>query len=264
MSELERARSFTWANDDAGADRVEPWAHGTAVLTPSLDQLWDGNYLRVEREPGLAAPGLAAEAERVLGEAGASHRAVVVGDAGIGRRLHPGFTALGWHVDRLMFMFLRGTPASRPGGAAVEEVSLGDLHDLRHELHAAQFSSGAEVARQVSERDARIRQVGNTRWFTVRVGTSAVASCALLERDGIAEVDDVGTLPGYRGRGYARALVIAAAAEARASGAAVFLGAYLDDWPQRFYRRLGFEPVGMVLRFRLHGPFTPPQPDGNI
>jgi len=264
VTELERARAFTWANDDAGADRLERWAHGTAVLTPSLDQLWDGNYLRVEGEPDVDARGLAAECERVLGGAGAAHRAVAVGDPATGRRLHAGFTALGWQADRLVLMFLRGLPAPRPAGPAVEEVALDELGELRHELHAAQFASGAEVARQVSERDARIRRVGNTRWFAVRARGRAVASCALLERDGLAEVDDVGTLPGHRGRGHARALVTAAAAEARTAGADVFLGAYLDDWPQRFYRRLGFEPVGMVHRFRFHGAFTPGSPQGNI
>lgn len=264
MTELERARAFTWANDEAGADRVELWEHGTAVITPSLDHLWDANYVRVEGSCDTDAAALAAAAERVLGPVGARHRAVVVGEAAEGRRLRPGFRELWWVADRLLLMFLRGTPAARPGAPAVEEVALADLADLRRELHAAQFAAGAAVARQVTERDRRIQHTAHTRWFAVRERGRPVASCALLSRDGVAEVDDVGTLPAHRRRGYARALVTAAAAEGRTAGTEVFLGAYLDDWPQRFYRRLGFEPVGMVHRFRLHGRFTRRQQEGNI
>jgi ribosomal protein S18 acetylase RimI-like enzyme len=264
LSELARAQAFAVANDAAGADRVEGWDHGTAFLTPTLELLWDANYLRVDRSCDLEAPALAVEAERVLGGAGARHRAIAVADAAVGRRLHTAFTALGWETDRLLYMFLRGMPRPRPGSPRVEEVALDDLAGLRRELHAAERAGGEEVARQVAVRDARIQGEARTRWFAVRVDGRPVASCALLERGGTAEVDDVGTLAAHRGRGCARALVVAAAGEGRAAGAEVFLGAYLDDWPQRFYRRLGFEPVGMLHRFRLHGPFTVRQPSGNI
>jgi predicted N-acetyltransferase YhbS len=66
----------------------------------------------------------------------------------------------------------------------------------------------------------------------------------------------VNTLEEHRGRGVGRAVVLAAAAAARASGAdLVFLDADADDWPRLLYGRLGFDPVGEAWEFiRRPGP----------
>jgi ribosomal protein S18 acetylase RimI-like enzyme len=62
----------------------------------------------------------------------------------------------------------------------------------------------------------------------------------------------VGTLESHRGRGYARALILHAAAEARRAGAKlVFLVADDEDWPKELYRRLGFDELGLVYEFLL-------------
>jgi predicted GNAT family acetyltransferase len=70
----------------------------------------------------------------------------------------------------------------------------------------------------------------------------------------VAEVADVGTLPEHRRRGLATAAVVAAARAARAGGAdLVIVTADADDWPRQLYSRLGFEPLGLVERFRRVG-----------
>ncbi len=56
------------------------------------------------------------------------------------------------------------------------------------------------------------------------------------------------TLEPFRGRGLSRA-VVSAALEAAAPHDFVFLVADADDWPQDFYRRLGFDQVGIESRF---------------
>jgi GNAT superfamily N-acetyltransferase len=254
MSELELVMSHVLARDEDGADRVEEWEHGAALVSPSLPVLWDANYLRVERPAGLDAPALAAEAERVLGGGGARHRAIVVPDATVGESLRPGFSALAWDCDRLMFMVLRGTPHQRPGAPAVEEVDLPDLAALKHELALTDPHGGTEVAREVLVREERLGRRDRRRHFAARANGRLAASCSLVARDGVHEVDDVSTLPEFRGLGLARAAVVCAVTAARAEGAEiVFLGAYRDDWPHRWYLRLGFEPVGMLVRFRRIG-----------
>jgi len=71
----------------------------------------------------------------------------------------------------------------------------------------------------------------------------------LLARAIAGEVEDVGTLPEHRGRGYATAVVLAAIAAARADGAEfVFLVADLDDWPKELYRKLGFDELGYFVK----------------
>jgi GNAT superfamily N-acetyltransferase len=253
VSELDRARGFVLANDEAGADRVEPWERGVALLTPTTARLWDANYLRVDRPAGLDAPALAAEADRILGAGGARHRAVVVPDGQVAEPLRPGFSRLGWECDRLLFMVLEGTPHQRPGAPAVDAITREDAMALQRELFTAEPepSGGSEVADEVAIRDERIVSFREVRRFGARLDGRLVAACSLLLGDGVAEVDNVNTLPSHRGRGLARAAVVAAARAARDSGVEmVFLGAYRDDWPHRWYRRLGFVEVGTLLRFR--------------
>ena len=72
----------------------------------------------------------------------------------------------------------------------------------------------------------------------------------MLYSDGtVAQVEDVYTVPEERSRGYARRLVTKAAEVARADGhELVFIVADADDWPQRLYRQIGFEPIGRAGR----------------
>jgi ribosomal protein S18 acetylase RimI-like enzyme len=65
-----------------------------------------------------------------------------------------------------------------------------------------------------------------------------------------AQVEDVGTLPEHRNRGYAKAVVLAAIAAAREDGADfVCLVADANDWPKELYRRLGFDEIGHYTKF---------------
>ncbi|MGZ8571831.1 MAG: GNAT family N-acetyltransferase, partial [Actinomycetota bacterium] len=60
----------------------------------------------------------------------------------------------------------------------------------------------------------------------------------------------VNTLEEARGRGLARAVVLAAADEARGQGAdPVFLIADAADWPKELYGKLGFDPAGAFWQF---------------
>ena len=74
-----------------------------------------------------------------------------------------------------------------------------------------------------------------------------IASYAGLYLDGtVGQIEDVATLPTYRDRGLARAVVLRAVAEARQAGAElVFLVAAEEDWPKELYRRLGFDAIGV-------------------
>ena len=63
----------------------------------------------------------------------------------------------------------------------------------------------------------------------------------------MAMVEQVATLPAYRERGLAKAVVGAAIAAARDWGAElIMVPADADDWPQIIYAGLGFETSGTV------------------
>jgi ribosomal protein S18 acetylase RimI-like enzyme len=92
---------------------------------------------------------------------------------------------------------------------------------------------------------ARVR----VRFFAVKVEGEVVSYSDLYQTRADAQVEDVGTLPEHRGRGYATAVVLAAIAAARADGAEfVFLVADLDDWPKELYRKLGFDELGYFVK----------------
>jgi ribosomal protein S18 acetylase RimI-like enzyme len=88
-----------------------------------------------------------------------------------------------------------------------------------------------------------------TRLFAAEANGNLVAHAELYCHDGVGQVEDVATLPQYRKRGYAKAVVARAVEEAEAAGAEfVFLVAMEDDWPKELYRRLGFDVVGRYIK----------------
>jgi predicted GNAT family acetyltransferase len=72
-----------------------------------------------------------------------------------------------------------------------------------------------------------------------------------LRSDGtIAQVENVYTAPGARGRGYARTLVAyVAVLAADGEPALTFITADANDWPKDLYGRLGFKPIGSTWLF---------------
>src|SRR5438270_511722 len=71
---------------------------------------------------------------------------------------------------------------------------------------------------------------------------------------GLAQIEDVGVLRRFRGRGLARRMVEHALEVVAADHDAVFLTAETNDWPADFYRRLGFEHVEDRADFLLIRP----------
>ena len=116
-----------------------------------------------------------------------------------------------------------------------------------------------DAIEQRSLRDARFDPVGNGRWFAAPADGEPGASCVLYERDGIGQVETVGTRPEDRGRGLASAVVLAASdASRRAGHELTFIVADADDWPWKLYERLGFDPIGEKSDFLR----KPPQLSG--
>jgi len=251
-SELERAVSFEEALRERCAERVVPFRFGRAFFNDALPLVWDLNVLRVEEPAGATAEELAAEADRLHGEAGHGHRRVAVTDERAGEALAEPFRSLGWRVDRFLVMGYRGT-GERAADAAtpVEEVDAAAVRPLREAIVSAEpWAKSEEVTRMVVDSAQLFGRVGNARHFAVRVN-GQVACAADLYSDGrTAQVEDVATLPEHRGRGHATAVVVRAVVEALATGHDfVFLVADAEDWPKELYVRLGFAPLGHTWTF---------------
>jgi ribosomal protein S18 acetylase RimI-like enzyme len=263
VSDFDQAFDFMIRADMAGS-RVEPFRFGKAVFTPELPLRHDSNYLLVETLPDDAsAADLVEEAERAQGAAGLEHRLLLFRDAALGERFAPELVRLGWHRDRHVLMAQRRQPERATATRIVSEVAEATLRAARERQILSYPWGTPEVARQLL--DAKRRIPVDARYFAVLVD-GAVASYGDLYMDGhLAQVEDVATMPEHRGRGYASAVVLHAADEARAAGAElVFLVADDEDWPKHLYGRLGFEEIGANLKLlrTTKVSSTPPQATG--
>lgn len=251
---LERVQRFEREIEMAGSQTVES-PFGVGVLEPSLPLRHDSNYLLAERVPlGVQAQDLASEADRILGGAGLAHRAVFTFDESVGEKLEPDFRDLGWNVRRHIWMAQLREPERQADVSVVEEVGEGELRAGRA-AEILRYPWGTEdVAKQLLDAKLLIGERAETRFFGVRVGDEIVSWADLYVAQGLGQVEDVATMEEHRGRGYASAVVLRAAAEARAAGAdLVFLVADADDWPKHLYERLGFDRIGGLRKFFLTG-----------
>jgi ribosomal protein S18 acetylase RimI-like enzyme len=243
--ELARAYAFLARGDMGGTREVES-PFGRAVYTDELPRRLDGNYLWVDR---------AAEPEELAAEAARLERRLIfVPDPAIGDALAPWFKEQSWRIDRHVVMVQLREPETDADLSLVREVEEPDQREARRRVLANEPWASPEVLDQIFAAKARIGERVTTRFFAVEVDGEVVSYSDLYLDGADAQVEDVGTVPEQRGRGYAKAVVLGAIAEARKAGAEfVCLVADAHDWPKELYRRLGFDEVGHYTKF-----FTPP------
>jgi ribosomal protein S18 acetylase RimI-like enzyme len=255
--DIDRIEAFMRWYEEITSTRTEPFRWGTALFNDDFPMRYDSNFLRLERSLGDATPHkLAAEADRALD--GFAHREIFADDIAEADRIAAGMGDLGYKIDRLLFMRLTEKRPRPSHDIVVEEF---DFDTMRPHL--------VEVARRYEEKPtdevaAALADFGRVlvdrvgaRFFGVRVDGRPVASCELYVHEGVAQIEDVGTLEEFRGLGFARAFVSRAIIEGIDAGAdLVFLIADDDDWPKEFYGRLGFESVRGSRQFTK----APPRP----
>jgi ribosomal protein S18 acetylase RimI-like enzyme len=236
------------------ATRIETSAFGSAYLNEDYPRRYDANYVSADRAPDdVDADALAADADRVLGEHGFEHREVVVRDDELGRRLAPGFEELGWSAEHLVTMARTREPQARPD-VDVREIGFAQARPIIEEaLRREPYGDDAETVRQLTEFRLVLEREAGARFFVAEVDGHQASVCELYVIDDVAQIEDVNTLEEFRGRGLARAVVLAAAGAARERGCDLaFLVADEDDWPKALYERLGFEPVSRSWSFLRH------------
>jgi ribosomal protein S18 acetylase RimI-like enzyme len=250
MNEFERAFALMDRMDERTAERLEPTPFGPVLVHTRLNRVHDLNFLRAEEPGDATAEELATEAERVQGAAGIGHRRVNVRSEEERDRLEPGFAALGWKPEHFVLM-VQWRAADRPAEHDVREVNEPTLRPLWAEAIRTQPHGKDEtLVQQILEHRRDVGQAIPTQYFAAEVGGKLVAHAELYSENGVGQVENVFTLPDYRGRSLARALVLRGVAESHAAGNDLtFLVADADDWPQRLYEKLGFETVGRYARF---------------
>jgi ribosomal protein S18 acetylase RimI-like enzyme len=252
MAERERVIAFIRQLGRKAARREEPFPFGVAHFHDELPRVWSRNYLLAERNlEGATAPLLAAEADRVLGDAGLAHRKVEVNDQEVGARLEPGFKSLGWDVHCDVLMVARRDPDRPVDTSHVEEVGADELETAWAQgIRTEPFGGDEEVVRQLVDNKRVLMEAIDTRFFATRVDGVVASYCDLYSNGSTGQIEAVGTLEEFRNQGLARATVLRALQASReAKNDLTFLMALRDDWPRELYRKLGFDEIGLVYEY---------------
>src|SRR5262245_60991117 len=228
--------------DSSAVVREFDW--GRLIHNPETPDMWSANYLEVS-STDLDARALAELADDVLGPLeGIQHRDIVPADPRYADELAPGFAALAdWVIARSLYMVLVRDPDREPGPA--RETSGTEVAAVRRAVAEADPDFTKPAVEQRFIHDARLDGAGNGRWFAAPPDGPPGASCVLYRRDGVGQVETVGTHPERRGQGLASDVVMAAVSASRERGDELtFIVADADDWPWKLYERLGFDRVG--------------------
>jgi GNAT superfamily N-acetyltransferase len=247
------AIAWRHAQQAAVCDRAVPWEHGTAVFATDVPSFWTYNSVRVEGpDAGLETAELAGVADRL--QADLAHRYVEVEDEAAGARVRPGFTALGWTTERLVWMALDGPPRGAQAPAAISEIAFARTRPLR-EAWASDWAGGREQARGFLAVEERVAERRGTRAMAAWGDDGEVIGFASFSVVGTtAEVEQAFVDPARRGGGIGGALVAAAVAAAGAEKS--FIVADDEGDPKRLYARLGFAPVWIQHVFTRKPPGT--------
>jgi GNAT superfamily N-acetyltransferase len=148
-------------------------------------------------------------------------------------------------------MALRREPDRHPDLTIVQEVDAEALREPRAEQQRTyEWGGDPEVAEQLFRAKQLMAEHVSIRFFAVLADGRPVSWSDLYLDATTAQIEDVATLEAHRGRGYASAIVLRAAEEARRAGAdLVFLLADDEDWPKELYRKLGFDDLGRTYEF---------------
>jgi GNAT superfamily N-acetyltransferase len=229
------------------AERHMPHPLGEAFFAPSLPRVWVVNQLVVDAE--VDPDQLEGALEELY--AGLAHRRAYVERDDTGARVAPTLRRRGWQASREVVMVLRRERDRPTPPGLAREVDAETLHAVEAATYAEGPYATPDVVPQLIERHRRMaRAAGRTRFFVAGADGVDAAHATLLSDGAIAEIDIVGTLGAYRGRGLGRAVVSAAVDAAVGAGhALVFLLAEDDDWPRQLYGRLGFDAAGHAWAF---------------
>jgi RimJ/RimL family protein N-acetyltransferase/N-acetylglutamate synthase-like GNAT family acetyltransferase len=223
VDEAERIRAFGRDLDDRLAERTVATDVGDALFVDTLPNVYMLNYLRADRGDSRA---IAAAAEHAL-EA-FHHRKV--------------FTYLdvdlGWQRNTHLVMLHRREPDRRVDTSHVRTVSFEEIAPVR----AYDYDDDA-LGEQLNEAQRRVNRAIDAEWLAAFDGGELAAWCHIRSRGGIAQIEDVNTVPHLRRRGHGRAVVQHALDKARAAHELVYLEALEEDWPRHLYARLGFAEI---------------------
>ncbi|MDQ6692696.1 MAG: GNAT family N-acetyltransferase [Candidatus Dormibacteraeota bacterium] len=149
-------------------------------------------------------------------------------------------------------------PASRPKAIVVAERPF-PVRERWLELllagHAQDDGIPLRVVGEMATRDIGVLALAGMRLFTATLGAETIGYATLWSRMDVGLIDNVATLPAFRRRGVATAVVTAALAASREAGDGLTcLFTREESSAQRLYEDLGMRSVARVAQFHAGSP----------
>ena len=250
MDELTRAFEFERRRLERLSTRLERFEFGVAYLDEEYRQRYFSNFLLADKRLNDASVEALIEAgERILGEAGYEHRLIILRDERWAERIAHAFQAHGFSTLRELTMTHRRDP-DRDADLPVEEVPFAVVRSLIQEMYREDPDVPEDTAVLFAEQHGKYERVAGARFFAARVDGRLAGNCELYQSGDDAQVEHVGTLKQFRGRGVARSVILRAVQAASETGARyVFIVTDENDWPRHLYARLGFDQIGRTWEF---------------
>ena len=134
------------------------------------------------------------------------------------------------------------------------EAQWSALLDLVLADHAeGKRTQGATLDRAVSEgmvAGYRSKTPAARYFLGVQDGQPCAYGAGIVGPDGLGMVEDLYTLPSFRGRGIASHLIRHCVAYARTQGCSdILIGSHVNETPKHLYQRLGFQPVCVTREY---------------
>jgi GNAT superfamily N-acetyltransferase len=259
--ELVRATAFEHRKDARTSTDVIPIPGGDAYVDREFPLRYMANFLFVDDAGGTPASRWIEEAERILGEAGCSHRLVVFAEPDDAERLSMAFLEEGYTADGGVLLVHRDTPLRPRDIASVEEVTFDELRPLVEKMYRREpWATDEETVQALVGYKGKLERTIGARFFMSRVDGEPASCCELYVDGDDAQVESVDTLEEFRNRGLGSATVLRAVAESKSAGATfTYLWADDDDWPQHWYATLGFRDAGRGKAFLKWPPGEGPE-----
>jgi ribosomal protein S18 acetylase RimI-like enzyme len=232
-----------------GSDDQGSWNGGVWIRTRSLPLVHDANRVVVlEHGFGMSVEAVSAAADEI--QAGLPNRIVEFVECAESVQLSAGFAGAGWLDESVGVMVRHRQPDRSVDTSAVCVVDQAAMAPARTESMSDEAWALGDAVAQVREKQERVGRSLPTTHLAVLESGRVVSYCEVFDLgDGVAQIESVATLPAFRNRGYARAMVTRGL-ELTREQRLVFLIMDPTDWPQQLYAKLGFDVVGTVRRFR--------------
>lgn len=253
MDPLDRARAAERAWWRALATTVAPVTAagrtvGEVLLTAPVARIRDHNAVVLDPAPELDGEVVAGLLDHELGGRGVPHRRLYAhpDDAD---RWAAALGAHGYHRADVVVLRWPGGRVEDGGDVTVVEADAALAERTTRVVRATDLDMPhAEAFLDQLAWLVRAQHTAGARVLVALDGDRPLGHVRVFPGDGVAQLEELDVHPDAQGRGVGRALLTAALAGLDGVPL-VFLTAEPDDWPVRWYARLGFQRLGRSSGF---------------